>query len=177
MQKNYSNDNQLLVKQRVFQKALQKYGTKNQIKVLMEECAELCDVLIKNETEEKIISETVDVFIMIEQIKYILKNYLNDEDIFKNAEKNNIEFLDSEYDDPSIEKTVSIFLRLIYTLNHFDRKKVSSEELCKIICSADQRIVCISNNIFNHYSDDIFLKFLREYKRKFNKLKERLDMT
>lgn len=160
----------------IFQKAWETYGTEAQMRVLMEECAELCDALITGASEEKLFSEIADVAIMLEQMKYIIKDYLSDPDVFERIEANNVDEFDEEFDDPSIEKSISIFLRVIYSINHYNRGKVSSEEICKFISSAELRITCFYANLFDDYSGNTFRIFTEEYARKVNRLAERLGM-
>ena len=59
-------------------RAQAKWGTASQLDMVVEECAELIDAIQKSKRERKnwedVLSEAVDVEIMIEQIKVILEN-------------------------------------------------------------------------------------------------------
>lgn len=56
----------------IMARALKHYGVQNQIKKTFEECAELIDAVLKWEdgraTEDQVISEAVDVYIMVSQM-------------------------------------------------------------------------------------------------------------
>jgi len=82
----------------LFEKIIRKYGTDLQLEVLIEECAELIFAIQKwkrkkvktpnaNVTERDIISEAVDVEIMIEQLKQIFPNTKLWKEIRKNKLK------------------------------------------------------------------------------------------
>lgn len=64
------------VSKEIMDKAIQKWGAKAQILVLLEEMSELQKELLKNINREKdnieaVVDETADVEIMLEQMKYI----------------------------------------------------------------------------------------------------------
>jgi hypothetical protein len=161
----------------IFEKALKTYGATAQIKVLMEECAELCYALVTDSSEEEIFSEIVDVSIMINQFKYLISTVENDPHIFLRIENENDKILDEEYDDRTIEKTIEIFSKLSFMINHYDRGKISVNDLCESIVSADNRITfLISDSDELRESGESGIKIYNKlYKEKFDRLKQRLE--
>ena len=86
----------------LYNKAIQKWGERSQVKMAIEECAELIKALAKYDrnnngsTIDEILEEMADVEIMIEQLKIIFNyKYSNDTvDKFKEIKRQKLERLE-----------------------------------------------------------------------------------
>lgn len=83
------------MKDRLYERAIRKFGKNNQVMVAMEEMAELTQELSKQErgigNHDNLVGEMADIYIILEQMKIIYNVSENELEIFRKMKRKRLE--------------------------------------------------------------------------------------
>lgn len=166
---------------KIFKKAMEVYGASAQIRVFMEECAELCHALIQRENNmislKDFMSEVVDVSIMIEQFKFIInQDHCN---AYTQIQGSMFDEHNHDWDYyTKTENNILIISELSFSLNQYDRKKITLDQFCIIMAQAENVLTYLMSNPPGTKSHFVSVgMYISLYKSKIKRLQDRLKLS